>query len=157
MALTVRDIVSIPGMPLRLLAGEEASMRPVRWVHSSELEDPTAWLKGGELILTTGMGVGETAAKQRAYVRRLVDAGVAGLGFGLGFGQPSIQRRALTSLPAGGPSDHSRIFVVRNEKTMRVRRIDRRIARMTKTETAPGRPTRLLASRVLPDALRRRT
>jgi purine catabolism regulator len=96
MTLTVRDIVSIPGMPLRLLAGEEASTRPVRWVHSSELEDPTAWLKGGELILTTGMGIGDTAATQRAYVRRLIDAGVAGLGFGLGFGHDKTPRAIVT-------------------------------------------------------------
>jgi PucR family transcriptional regulator, purine catabolism regulatory protein len=84
--LTVRDIVDIPGMPLRLLAGAARSDRPIRWVHASELEDPTPWLKGGELILTTGMGVGSTAAKHRAYVRRLAEAGVGGLGFGLGFG-----------------------------------------------------------------------
>jgi len=92
MALTVHDIVGIPGMPLKLLAGQDAAMKPVRWVHSSELEDPTAWLKGGELILTTGMGVGHTAAKQRAYVRRLIDAGVAGLGFGLGFGHDTTPK-----------------------------------------------------------------
>src|SRR3954452_22281202 len=96
MALTVRDIVSIPGMPLKLLAGEDGAERPVRWVHSSELEDPTPWLKGGELILTTGMGVGDTAAKQRAYIRRLVDAGVAGLGFGLGFGHDKTPRALVT-------------------------------------------------------------
>jgi DNA-binding PucR family transcriptional regulator len=96
MALTVRDIVSIPGMPLKLLAGEDGAGTPVRWVHSSELEDPTAWLKGGELILTTGMGVGETVAKQRAYIRRLVDAGVAGLGFGLGFGHDKTPRALVT-------------------------------------------------------------
>jgi purine catabolism regulator len=96
MALTVRDIVSIPGMPLKLLAGQEGADRPVRWVHSSELEDPTAWLKGGELVLTTGMGVGDTAAKQRAYIRRLVDAGVAGLGFGLGFGHDKTPRALVT-------------------------------------------------------------
>jgi PucR family transcriptional regulator, purine catabolism regulatory protein len=84
--LTVRDIVEIPGMPLRLLTGEARAERAIRWVHASELEDPTPWLKGGELILTTGMGIGDTAAKHRAYVRRLSEAGVGGLGFGLGFG-----------------------------------------------------------------------
>ena len=84
--LTVRDIVEIPGMPLRLLTGEARAERATRWVHASELEDPTPWLKGGELILTTGMGIGDTAAKHRAYVRRLSEAGVGGLGFGLGFG-----------------------------------------------------------------------
>jgi purine catabolism regulator len=95
MAVTVRDIVSIPGMPLRLLSGEGQTARPVRWVHISELEDPTPWLKGGELILTTGMGLGASAAKQRAYVRRLVDTKVAGLGFGLGFGHDKAPRALI--------------------------------------------------------------
>ena len=27
----------------------------MRWVHSSELLDPTPWLSGGELLLTTGL------------------------------------------------------------------------------------------------------
>ena len=58
-------------MPLRLMAGEGNATQPIRWVHASELEDPTPWLKGGEVILTTGMGVGSTPAKQRAYVTRL--------------------------------------------------------------------------------------
>jgi purine catabolism regulator len=102
MALTVRNIVSIPGVPLKFLAGEEASSRSVRWVHSSELEDPTAWLKGGELLLTTGMGIGETAAKQRAYVRRLVDAGVAGLGFGPGFGHDKTPRALVAEAAKQG-------------------------------------------------------
>ena len=45
-----------------------------RWLHVSELDDPTPWLEGGELLLTTGLGVGELATTQRAYVRRLADA-----------------------------------------------------------------------------------
>jgi PucR family transcriptional regulator, purine catabolism regulatory protein len=102
MALTIRDIVSIPGMPLRLLAGEQGASTPVRWVHSSELPDPTSWLKGGELILTTGMGVGDTPAKQRGYVRRLVDAGVAGLGFGLGFGHDETPRAIVAEATKHG-------------------------------------------------------
>jgi purine catabolism regulator len=88
--VTVADIVEIPGMKLRLLAGAGAADRPLRWVHASELEDPTPWLKGGELLLTTGMGVGATPAKQRAYIERLAAAGVAGLGFGLGFSHDRV-------------------------------------------------------------------
>jgi purine catabolism regulator len=95
MPVTVRDIVSIPGMPLRLLAGGPHASEPIRWVHASELEDPTPWLKGGELILTTGLGIGTTAAKQRAYLKRLVAAGVAGLGFGLGFGHDKTPRALI--------------------------------------------------------------
>ena len=69
MSVTVKDIVSISGMPLKLVAGEGSLDRPIRWVHVSELEDPTPWLKGGELFLTPGLGVGSTPARQRADVR----------------------------------------------------------------------------------------
>jgi PucR family transcriptional regulator, purine catabolism regulatory protein len=96
MATTVDDIVSIPGLPLRVLAAGSKTAQPIRWVHASELEDPTPWLKGGELILTTGMGIGDTGAKQRAYVKRLVEAGVVGLGFGLGFGHDKTPRSMIT-------------------------------------------------------------
>ena len=102
MAVTVKDILGVPGMPLRLLAGDGSTDAPIRWVHASELEDPTPWLKGGELILTTGMGVGSTPAKQRAYVKRLSDAGVAGLGFGLGFSHDRIPKALVTSAELTG-------------------------------------------------------
>lgn len=100
--LTIRDILNVPGLALRLVAGEAGVGRGVRWVHLSELEDPTPWLKGGELLLTTGRGVGETAAKQRAYVQRLVAAGLAGLGFGLGFGFAKVPRAIVNAAEQAG-------------------------------------------------------
>jgi PucR family transcriptional regulator, purine catabolism regulatory protein len=100
MAVTVKDILGVPGMPLRLLAGKGQIGGAVRWVHASELEDPTPWLKGGELILTTGMNVGTTRAAQRAYVQRLADAGVAGLGFGLGFTHDTTPKALITAAEA---------------------------------------------------------
>ncbi|MGZ8601327.1 MAG: PucR family transcriptional regulator ligand-binding domain-containing protein [Actinomycetota bacterium] len=102
MAVTVKDIVAIPGLPLRLLAGEEDTDRAIRWVHVSELEDPTPWLKGGELILTTGLGIGSTPATQRAYVKRLADAGLTGLGFGLGFTHDKTPRSLMTAASQAG-------------------------------------------------------
>jgi len=102
MSVTVRDIVAIPGMPLRLLAGEEEADRPIRWVHVSELEDPTPWLRGGELILTTGLGIGTTPARQRTYLKRLVDAGLTGLGFGLGFTHTRTPRSLITAAGKAG-------------------------------------------------------
>ncbi|MBA2888687.1 PucR family transcriptional regulator [Nonomuraea soli] len=53
----------------------------LRWVAVSELEDPTPFLEGGELLLTTGMRLAEPYEN---YIGRLVDRGVAGLGFGVG-------------------------------------------------------------------------
>ena len=88
--LTVRDIAEMPGLGVPVAAGEAGLGNEVTWVHVSELEDPTAWLEGGELLLTTGLGVGELASSQRAYVRRLAAHGLAGLGFGIGFGFPAV-------------------------------------------------------------------
>jgi purine catabolism regulator len=61
----------------------------VRWVHISELKDPTPWLSGGELLLTTGMQL-NTAQRQREFVDRLADHHLAGLGFGIGFGHREV-------------------------------------------------------------------
>src|SRR5919109_2650938 len=71
-------------LELEPAAGAKSLSNPVRWVHISELEDPTPWLSGGELMLSTGIQLG-TAAKQRAFVRRLAHHNLAGLGFGTGF------------------------------------------------------------------------
>ena len=85
--LTVAELLS--DLDVRLLTGESATDVPVRWVHISEIEDPTPWLSGGELLLTTGMQL-DTAERQRAFVRRLADHHLAGLGFGTGFAHPDV-------------------------------------------------------------------
>ncbi|HEY8754321.1 MAG TPA: PucR family transcriptional regulator [Arthrobacter sp.] len=59
---------------------------PLRWVEPSELEDPTPYLLDGEFVLTAGLPFlddGGTKERAEGYVRRLVAAGVAALGFGL--------------------------------------------------------------------------
>jgi purine catabolism regulator len=90
--LTVGGLVEDCG--LSLAAGESGAQRPVRWVHISEHEDPTPWLSGGELLLTTGYNLG-TPAKQRAYVELLAAQGLAGLGFGVGFDHKRMPKALL--------------------------------------------------------------
>jgi purine catabolism regulator len=80
--LTVRSLAEEIG--LELAAGEERADAPVRWVHITELADPTPWLSGGELLLTTGMQL-DTVTRQREFVQRLAEHHLAGLGFGTGF------------------------------------------------------------------------
>lgn len=80
--LTVREVLS--DVEVNLLAGEANLDMPVRWVHISELADPTPWLSGGELLLTTGLAL-DTPKKQRDYITALADHGLAGLGLGTGF------------------------------------------------------------------------
>jgi purine catabolism regulator len=79
--LTLRDLLR--DLDVTVLAGQDAVDAPVRWVHISELADPTPWLSGGELLLTTGMAL-DTPEQQRTYVHTLADHGLAGLGFGIG-------------------------------------------------------------------------
>jgi len=102
--LTVRDIAEAPELSLKVAAGAEGLDREVSWLHVSELEDPTPFLAGGEFLLTTGLGVGELAAAQRSYVRRLASRGLAGLGFGVGFGfaeppQPLVDEAEKLGFP----------------------------------------------------------
>jgi purine catabolism regulator len=80
--LTVATLIDELG--LELVSGHESAASPVRWVHSTELPDPTPWLKGGELLLTTGIQLNGPKS-QRALVERLADHDIAGLGFGTGF------------------------------------------------------------------------
>lgn len=107
MPLTLRHLVSTPDLGLRLLTAETMLDRAITWVHVSELRDPTPFLSGGELLLTTGIGfdvpsraVGaavddaavDATAQQAAdsYVQRLSAASVVGLGFGTGLSHDTV-------------------------------------------------------------------
>ena len=89
--LTVADILGIADLELRLAGGSDAVRRPVRWVHTSELDDPTPWLRGGELLLTTGLPL---RAGSGRFVRLLAERQLAGLGLGLGFGFEELPEEA---------------------------------------------------------------
>jgi purine catabolism regulator len=93
--LTVRDILELPALGLSLAAGGDCLEREVAWIHVSELADPTPWLEGGELLVTTGIGIGESAGARRAYLRRLASHGVSGLAFGIGFGHDAVPRELV--------------------------------------------------------------
>lgn len=72
--------------------GDVAAAR-VRWVHSSEVYEMGGLLGGGELLLTTGLGLhGRSDAQLAAYVDDLVAAGCVALGLELG--------RSLLDVPA---------------------------------------------------------
>jgi PucR family transcriptional regulator, purine catabolism regulatory protein len=104
------------GMPVRLgaLLGQRAlgltaltdadPGREISWVHASELADPTPYLDGGELLLSVGMWLEPAAAPQQAsaYVRRLVEAGVVGLGFGVGVQHAEVPTALVAAAAAAG-------------------------------------------------------
>ncbi|MEU5941965.1 PucR family transcriptional regulator [Micromonospora sp. NPDC047548] len=92
---TVREVLALDpvrhGAP-RLVAGDAGLDRPVRWVHVAEVPDIATLLGGGELVLTTGIGLPTDDAGLRAFIGDLADVGVSGLVVELG-------RRYLNGVP----------------------------------------------------------
>lgn len=82
---------------LRRLAG--SLDRDVRWVAVSELEDPTPFLEGGELVLTTGMRLTRDFTP---YVERLMARGVAGLGVAVGLTHDVVPEALVEAAEAAG-------------------------------------------------------
>lgn len=65
--------------------GEKLEDRAVRWVHTSEIYDIAPLLQGGEVLLTTGLGlVAVSADARRSYIAALARVGVAALVLELG-------------------------------------------------------------------------
>jgi PucR family transcriptional regulator, purine catabolism regulatory protein len=75
-----------------VLAGGDRLDAPVRWVHAIELADAARLLRGGELVLATGIGLPDAPGLLASYVAELAAVGASGLVVELG-------RRYLRSLP----------------------------------------------------------
>lgn len=84
---TVRELLAVKSLRLRLVAGEAGLDRPVRWAHAIELEDPRPYLRGRELVLTMG-SVLRDGPTCRAFVTALLERDASGIGFGCGNYQP---------------------------------------------------------------------
>ncbi|WP_314176969.1 PucR family transcriptional regulator [Streptomyces winkii] len=85
MAPTLASLVQHSALRLAVLTGQDRLDTDVRWAHASELADPTPYLDGGELLLVTALKLdAEDPEAMRAYVRRLTEKGVVGLGFAAG-------------------------------------------------------------------------
>lgn len=106
MPLTVAQLLTLPvlrrGRP-QVLAGENLQTREVRWVHTSEIFEISPLLKGGEVLLTTGLGlvgVGEQA--HRDYVDGLAGRQIAALVLELGRTFPTAPPELVSSARRAG-------------------------------------------------------
>ena len=104
MPLTVAQVAALPSLGLVVRTSAAPLDREVRWVAVSEHSDPTPWIEPGDLLLTTGMSLSGRAADARAYVQRLLEADVAGLGFGFGTGltHPSVPATLVVAAERAG-------------------------------------------------------
>ncbi|MFE3072827.1 PucR family transcriptional regulator [Streptomyces sp. NPDC059247] len=88
---TLASLVQHSSLKLVVRAGADRLDTPVRWAHVSELADPVPYMEGGELLLTTALTLdAEDLEAMRRYVRRLIGAGVVGLGFAVGVNYEEI-------------------------------------------------------------------
>ncbi|MFF4691087.1 PucR family transcriptional regulator [Streptomyces sp. NPDC001307] len=88
---TLASLVHHSALKLTVRAGEDRLDVPVRWAHVSELADPVPYMEGGELLLITALKLdAEDPEVMRRYVKRLVGAGVVGLGFAVGVNYEDI-------------------------------------------------------------------
>ena len=76
-----------------VVAGADRLDARVRWVHSAEVTDIAHLLRGGELVLTTGIALPDEPGRLRTYVAELAEVGVSGLIVELG-------RKYASALPA---------------------------------------------------------
>jgi purine catabolism regulator len=92
--LTVADLLALPVVVAarpEVAFGERLDERSVRWVHTSEIYDIAPLLKGGEVLLTTGLGLVAASPEARsAYVASLANVGLAALVVELGRTFPTI-------------------------------------------------------------------
>ncbi len=84
---TLRALLARRDLGLRLDGDEQdldagALDAPIRWVHSSDLADPTPFLSEGLALLTTGTQFLQDDVDFDGYVSRLRARGVRALGFG---------------------------------------------------------------------------
>jgi purine catabolism regulator len=79
---TVAEVLALPvlrqGRP-HVVAGVAGLDAPVRWAHVAEVADIAHLLRGGELVLTTGVALPDDGPALARYVADLAGVGAAGL------------------------------------------------------------------------------
>src|SRR3954464_13625628 len=67
-----------------VVTGHDGLDRELRWSHVLDTADPSGLLKGGELVLTTGIGAGARPADQARWIAQVLEQGAAAIGVELG-------------------------------------------------------------------------
>ena len=95
--LTVGDLVTMRQLACNVVAGAAGVGRSVVWAHVCELPDPWHWLGTDDLLMTSGMGLPAEPDGQRRFVRRLSEAGLAGVAIGDDLQAPPLTKDMLST------------------------------------------------------------
>jgi len=113
---TVAEVLALDpvrsGAP-RVLAAADRLHAQVRWVHVIELAQAAHLLRGGELVLSTGIALPEDAAGLSRYVAELAAVGVSALAVELG----SRYARSLPAALITAAAEHQLPLIVLERET----------------------------------------
>jgi purine catabolism regulator len=84
-SITVREALEIPSFKnAKVISGHQGLNNIIRFVNVMEVAKIAKWLKGGELLITTGFPLKDDANIRRRIIYDLAEKGVAALGIKLG-------------------------------------------------------------------------
>jgi sugar diacid utilization regulator len=78
MGLTVREALSLNALKgAVVVAGHAGLDNPIRWTHIIDHPEVATWVKGGEVLLTSGLGIYKDIEAQVRYMREAAQVKVA--------------------------------------------------------------------------------
>ncbi len=101
--LRIQDVLLRPVFKgAQLLAGASGLDRPLRWIHILDVLDVRNMLRGGELVLTTGMGFSRSTDDFRSFMEQLIEGKAVGLCMELGTAIKEVPPEILQMADAHG-------------------------------------------------------
>lgn len=100
--ISLAQLCDNPANGLQPVGGKPVAKTGLTGIHTSELDDPTPYLEGGELLLTTGIPLTGSPERVQRYVDRLATRGVVALGLGLGAGTDEVPNGLAEACAAAG-------------------------------------------------------
>jgi purine catabolism regulator len=102
-ALTVREVLGFESLRVgspEVVAGSSHLDAPIRWAHAGEVRSLPSLLRGGELLLTTGLALRDDPKAMRRFAAELAERGVAALVLELGSTFTTTPRALVESAEA---------------------------------------------------------
>ena len=98
--MQVIDLLALPEFELEVVVKGELATA-IRWVHVTESRNPAQYLRGGELVLTSGAWY-TGADSVASFVSGLISSNLAALGFGTHVEMPKIPKELITAARKNG-------------------------------------------------------
>jgi purine catabolism regulator len=100
MSVTINELVALPSLRTRFLAGRTGGDRAVQWAHTCELADPWNWLGTGDLLLADGYNFPAEPEAQVRFLEGLAKAMLSGLALAEGMHAPPLTPEAVAAADA---------------------------------------------------------